>query len=290
MNVRASETVPRGRPAEARGRDFVIFFDEKEGTTPIIRLLNNFSRVEVIRTMGEWEPFDRHACGPIQLSALRRCLDLVFSRTPVAEINELYERTATRPLSTFRGDGSIGFKMRFTPPEGSSRDLFSRLMVDVLKRHDVLVFLAVRQDLLRWALSKYHGDGTGRPGHLQFRLGSGKLARNEIPRMTVDTDRLERTIERCEAIHAEKRRLMAKLQDAGVDVVPVRYEDFLADPAASLVGLMAHLGHEVSDDDARRALARGAFVERVHGDDLSEFFVNAAELESRFGDRFEPWP
>jgi hypothetical protein len=143
---------------------------------------------------------------------------------------------------------------------------------------------------LRWALSKYHGDGTGRPGHLQFRLGSGKLARNEIPRMTVDTDRLERTIERCEAIHAEKRRLMAKLQDAGVDVVPVRYEDFLADPAASLVGLMAHLGHEVSDDDARRALARGAFVERVHGDDLSEFFVNAAELESRFGDRFEPWP
>lgn len=275
--------------SEARGRDFVMFFDEKEGTTPIIRLLDNFPQVEVIRTMGEWEPFDRHASGPMPLSSLRACLDLVFSRTPVEEINELYRRTATRPLSPFRGDGSIGFKMRFTPPEGSSRDLFSRVMLDVLNRHDVLVFLAVRQDLLRWALSKYHGDGTGRAGHIQFRLASGKLARDEIPRITVDSDRLERTIDRCEAIHAEKRKLMRELKQGGLDVVPVRYEDFLADPAACLMDLIAGLGHEVSGDEARAALARGAFVERVHGDDLSEFFVNAEELESRFGDRFQPW-
>jgi hypothetical protein len=275
---------------EARGSDFVMFFDEKEGTTPIIRLLNNFPQVEVIRTMGEWEPFDRHASGPMPLSSLRTCLDLVFSRTPVEEINEIYQRTATRPLSPFRGDGSIGFKMRFTAPAGASEELFARMMLEVLARHDVLVFLAVRQDLLRWALSKYHGDGTGRPGHIQFRLASGKLARNEIPRITVDTDRLERTIERCEAIHAEKRKLMAKLQDAGLDVVPVRYEDFLADPAACLSGLMAALGGEVSEEEAGDALATGAFVERVHGDDLSEFFNNAAELESRFGDRFERWP
>jgi hypothetical protein len=275
---------------ETRGRDFVLFFDEKEGTTPIIRLLDNFPQVEVIRTMGEWEPFDRHATGPMQLSTLRQCLDMVFSRAPVAEINEIYQRTATRALSPFRGDDSIGFKMRFTPPEGASQDHFSRMMLEVLKRHDVLVFLAVRQDLLRWALSKYHGDGTGRPGHIQFRLASGKLARNEIPRITVELDRLERTIDRCEAIHAEKRMLMTKLQDAGLEVVPVRYEDFLADPATSLTGLVARLGHKVPAEEAREALARGAFVERVHGDDLSEFFANAGIIESRFGDRFEPWP
>jgi len=274
---------------DPRGRDFVMFFDEKEGTTPIIRLLNNFPQVEAIRTMGEWEPFDRHASGPIQLSTLRECLDMVFSRASVEDINKVYQRTASRALSPFRGDGSIGFKMRFTGPEGSSEDHFTRMMLDVLIRHDVLVFLAVRQDLLRWALSKYHGDGTGRPGHIQFKLASGKLARDEIPRITVDTDRLERTIDRCEAIHAQKRQLMRKLQDAGLDVVPVRYEDFLADPAACLMGLVASLGHEVSDGEARDALTRGAFVERVHGDDLSEFFVNAAELESQFGDRFEAW-
>jgi hypothetical protein len=267
-----------------------MFFDAKEGTTPIIRLLNNFHQVEVIRAIGEWEPFDRHARGAMPLSSLRRCLDLLFSRAPVEDINEIYTRTATRALSTFRGDGSIGFKMRFKAPEGASNDTFARTMLDVLGRHDVLVLLAVRQDLFRWALSKYHGDGTGRPGHLQFRLGTGRLARNDIPRIAVDAERLERVIERCEAIHAEKRRLMTMMQGAGLDVVPVRYEDFLADPAALLMGLMARLGHQVSEGDARNALARGAFVKRVHGEDLSEFFVNAAELESRFGDRLERWP
>jgi hypothetical protein len=272
-------------------RNFVMLFDEKEGTTPIVRLLNNLSHVDVIRARGEWEPFDRHACGPMPLASLRECLDLVFSGAPVAEINRIYERTATRSLSKFRGDVSVGFKMRFKPPqESESMDRFSAVMVDVLKRHQVLVFLAVRQDLLRWALSKYHGDGTGRPGHIQFRLASGDLARHEIPRIRVDPDALERTIERCEAIHAEKRRLSRELQDAGIDVVPVRYEDFLADPVAFFTRLLAHLGHEVSEAELRDALARGAHVERVHGDNMSEFFVNAAELESRFGDRFEAWP
>jgi hypothetical protein len=268
-----------------------MFFDEKEGTTPIVRLLDNFEQVDVIRAKGEWEPFDRHACGPMPLSSLRECLDLVFSGAPVAEINRIYQRTATRAVSRFRSDRSVGFKMRFKAPQESARqDHFSTVMIDVLKRHHVLVLLAVRQDLLRWALSKYHGDGTGRPGHIQFRVANGDLARHEIPRIKVDPDALGRTIERCHAIHAEKRRLAAELQDAGIDVVPVRYEDFLTDPVAFFRRLVPHLGHEVSEEEVRDALARGAYVERVHGDDLSEFFVNAEELESRFGDRFEAWP
>jgi hypothetical protein len=272
-------------------RDFVMFFDEKEGTTPIVRLLNNFPQVEVIRTWGEWEPFDGHACGPMPLGSLRECIDLVFSRAPLAEINRIYERTGKRSVSEFRSDVSIGFKMRFRPPlESESVDRFSAMMIELLKRHDVLVFLAVRQDLLRWALSKYHGDGTGRPGHIQFRLASGKLPREEIPRITVDPEELERTIERCQAIHAEKRQLASELQGAGIDVVAARYEDFLADAGGFLSELLAHLGHQVSESEVRDALAHGSRIERVHGDDLSEFFVNARELESRFGDRFEAWP
>jgi hypothetical protein len=286
-----------------------MFFDEKEGTTPIVRLMNNFPAVDVIRAMGEWEPFDRHACGAMPLSSLRQCLDLVFSGGSAADINPIYERTATRRVSEFSSDGSVGFKMRFTAPrqpwvppggqfvpgladriESASRSRFSRMMFEVLSRHDVLVLLAVRQDLLRWALSKHHGDGTGRPGHIQFRLASGKLARGEIPRIAVDPDVLERKIERCRAIHAEKRRLMAELQAAGIDVLALRYEDFLADPIGYFTDLLTHLGHAVSEEVVQTALARGARVERVHGDDLSEFFINADELEARFGGCFERWP
>ena len=295
-------------PGRVRGRDFVMFFEEKEGTTPIIRLLNNFRQVEVVRARGEWEPFDQHACGPMRLSALRRCLDLVFSRAPIEEINEIYQQTSSRALSKFDGDCSLGFKMRFKAPlepsisppvqgrprvratsESGSRTQFSRTMIDVLRRHRALVFLAVRQDLLRWALSIYHGDGTGRPGHLQFQLASGKLEREEVPRIRVSPDALEETIEGCRAIHTRKRELAADLRASGLDVVPVRYEDFLADRGALLAELLVHLGYEVGEDEVRDALAQGIRLERVHGDDLSEFFVNAEELESRFGDRFEAW-
>jgi hypothetical protein len=287
-----------------------MFFDEKEGTSPIVRLLDNFAQVEVLHHAGggRWEPFDRHNCGPMRLSSLQKCLDLVFSGSPTAAVNRVYQRTGTGPLAEYRTDCSVGFKMRYRPPrqpwippglpisrrlegriEAASRARFSRAMIDVLKQHDVLVFLAVRQDLLRWALSKYHGDGTRRPGHIQFKLASGELARDQIPRITVDPDALERAIDDCQAIYAAKRRLAAELRDAGLDVVPVRYEDFLAEEVAFFCDLLAHLGHEVPEEEVRRGLARGAGLERVHGDDLSEFFVNAEELESRFGDRFREW-
>jgi hypothetical protein len=295
--------------SDDRARNFVMFFEEKEGTTAIVRLMDNFPQVDVLRARGEWEPFDRHACGPMPTSSLRECLDLIFSGGPAAEVNRIYRRTATRSLTEFRSNPSVGFKMRFKPPrdrsgrpeapdfpqlgtgtDHESRARFARTMIDVLKRHDVLVFLAVRQNLLRWALSKYHGDGTGRPGHIQFRLATGKVARHEISRIHVDPDVLERKIDVCRAIHAGKRRLAAGLRDAGLDVVPVRYEDFLGDQLAFLGELLAHLGQRPSDAELRDAVARGPRIERVHGDDLSEFFLNASELEARFGDRFERWP
>ena len=260
------------------GRNFVVFFEEKEGTTAIVRYLSGFPQVDVVRARGRWEPFDRHTCGTMPLSSLRECLDLVFSRASVADVNRIYKRTATRALSKLRGAPSLGFKMHYQPT-----------IVDVLTRHRVLVFIAARQDVFRWALSKYHGDGTGRRGHLQFRLASGDMARQEIPRITVDPDALEQRIEACEALHGAKRRLAADLRAAGLDVVPLRYEDFVAKRAAFFTDLLAQLGHEPSPEEMHAALARDIRLRRVHGDDLSEFFVNAAELEARFGDRFERW-
>jgi hypothetical protein len=69
----------------------------------------------------------------------------------------------------------------------------------------------------------------------------------------------------------------------------VRYEDFLSDASAFLRALLVQLGHEVTDEEIHEALTRDIRVKRVHGDDLSEFFTNAEELEARFGDAFEPW-
>jgi hypothetical protein len=287
--AQTTETIAREESRAGRGRDFLMPFEEKEGTTAIVRRLHKFPQVDVIRARGEWEPFDRHACGPMSLDTLTECLELIFSGASADAINDVYRRTATRSLSRFDPRRSVGFKMRFKH-EGTRQPEFKEAMIEVLAQHNVLVLMAVRQDLLRWALSKYHGDGTGRPGHLQFQLASGALNRGDIPRISVDPAALERTIGRCRETHVAKRRLASDLRAAGLHVVPVRYEDFLADETAFFRDLLSRLGHEPTERDMQEALSSDIGVQRVHGDDLSEYFVNAEELEARFGDRFEAWP
>lgn len=68
-------------------------------------------------------------------------------------------------------------------------------MIKILRRNDTVVFLAVRQDVFRWGLSKYHGDGTGQPpGHLQFKLARGELQKSEIGKIHVDPERSRRSL------------------------------------------------------------------------------------------------
>ena len=308
MDDLIDQTQPKRGTQTGHARRFVMFFDQKEGTSPVMRLLHRFPGVEILHhPPGRgWEPFDRHNCGPMPLGALIECLDLVFYGASADKANRIYERTAKAPLAGYDTAATVGFKMRFEPPgdprippglgllrrpiEARYRQRFSRAMIDLLRRRQVVVLLAVRQNLMRWALSKYHGDGTGRAGHIQFRLAGGELPREEIPRITVDPVRLERVIADCEAIHEAKERLAQQLQDAGVEVVPVRYEDFLRDQLAFFRRLMDRLDRRLTDEQISEVLDRGIALQRVHGDELSEFFVNADEIEARFGDRVRLWP
>ena len=42
-------------------RDFIIFFEEKKGTSPLVRLLDNYCGISVVHQTENrgWEPFDR---------------------------------------------------------------------------------------------------------------------------------------------------------------------------------------------------------------------------------------
>lgn len=196
-------------------RNFILFFQGKEGTSPFVRIMDNFEHITIIRKVdGGWEPFDKHNCGPMPLHDLEQCLKWIFDKRPIdmVRLNQIYTESAASPLESFDKNGTIGFKMRFVPPRvdlpilrdapvpdklvrslrhmyikyQKSRGKFKRLMFELLKKHEVLVLLAVRQDVLRWALSKYHGDGTGKMGHLQFKLARGELDRADISRIYVD--------------------------------------------------------------------------------------------------------
>jgi hypothetical protein len=290
-------------------KNFIIFFDEKEGTSPLVRLLDNFERISIIHEVGgSWEPFDRHSCGPMPLNSLKTCLNMIFGREPTdfARLNEIYLKTAKKPLKQVKPGVSVGFKMRFVPPapvlpltsafaiwnksvEEITRRQYRRMMFDLLKSNDVTVFLAVRQDLLRWSLSKYHGDGSGNPGHLQFKLARRKASGLDLEPIHVDCSRLETIIRECRKTHKRKQRLMNALRSEGIAAHPLRYEDFLHSREAYFSRLIGLLGIKVSGSDIQKALSKGLHLRKVHPDTISEFVTNHEEVMERIGSPFSAW-
>ena len=305
---------PNPRVADA---NFMLFFDEKEGTSPVVRILDHFAGVSVVRQIEGhgWEPFDSHNCGDMSTDDLRKCLDILFGQRPIdiRLLNDIYTTTARRPLERPSSAGAVGFKMRFSPPRKAPAMVprampaiyrtvspawvkyqttlgkFRRTMFSLIERHHVRVFIAVRQDLFRWALSKYHGDGTGRPGHLQFDLALGVKKRSDISRIVVDENRFARVIAKCESIHRQKRALRASLEARGIPVMPLIYEQFLDEPSVFFADAVRFLGGEPSESEIERALATGSAIERVHSGDVSSYVHNHREISRRFGDRFAAW-
>ena len=294
--------------------NFVMFFDEKEGTTALVSLMSRFPELSVVQleNNGGLEPFDAHACGPMSLHDLENCLDLVFASggADMTELNRIYSKTSERRVGAIGTGQSVGFKMRYRSPWPDRRRLasmgglrrrltktaiayqqfaFSRMMRRVLKRHEVVVLLAVRQDVLRWALSKYHGDGTGNPGHLQFKLANGTIRHEDIGKIRVDCNELAGIINHCRKVHASKRRIQRQLERAGIPVHVVRYESFLSDQIATLEAIFGALELHVSNARIAEIAAQKTKFVKVHSDDISDFVENHEEVTSRFGDQFVEW-
>ena len=60
--------------------NFVILFNGKEGTSPLVRLLANFDKISLVHQVGDkgWEPFEKPRCGPMPTRNLIQCLDYIF--------------------------------------------------------------------------------------------------------------------------------------------------------------------------------------------------------------------
>ncbi len=289
-------------------RHFIIFFIGKEGTSPLIRLLDNFDRVSVLHHEGGGglEPFDRHDCGPMSTRNLKKCLDIVLSGKTIDfdRLNQIYTKTAAKPFAVTGNNCTVGFKMRFTPPGNGLFDTpgfkswkkwaprafrkyrrrsFRRMMLEVLKRNNPVVFFAFRQDLLRWSLSQYHGDGNCRPGHMQFELASGKISKEEIGKIHVDCDRLGEILAKSDKMVARKNRLMKEFRSHGIAAYPLYYEDFLEDKYRYFSRFFEILEIQVSKQEIEAALKKGAYYKKVHPGDISEFVINHQEVMDRFG-------
>lgn len=295
-------------------RNFIIIFDGKEGTSPLVRLLNNFNQISVFHQVNNsgWEPFDKHNSGSMTLKNLEKCLDIIYNKNSIdfQKLNDIYCKTATLPLEETKINGIVGLKMRYNNYRENpfyiksfpywnklirgviknySAISYKHMLFDTFKKNNIVVFFPVRQDLLRWGLSRYHGDGTGKGGHLQFDLASGKISSKQIGKIHVDCNRFNKFILECENLHIQKRKLMKELESKKIEVYPICYENFLNNKQKYFKQIFEYLELNISDDELKKALKDGAYFKKVHSDDISNFVVNHQEVIEKFGNSFRSW-
>ena len=79
------------------------------------------------------------------------------------------------------------------------------------------------------------------------------------------------------------------MQDAGVSVLPLRYEDFLGDRLTFFAGLLGKLDIAIDNRELEERLVQQIRLKRVHGSDISEYVENHREIIDLYGDRFIQW-
>lgn len=300
---------------------FVIFFTEKEGTCALVRLLDKLQQVSILRQDSgkewqAWEPFDTHGSGALTFGTLEYCLDQLFTYKEIdfSKLNNIYSKKSKYKLLTVKPTEALGFKMRFTATcnpfyvhtgelahakiyNRCTQKMFSHVMAkpfksmmfNLLSKNNVTVFFAVRQDLLRWGLSKYRSDYYKGPKHLQFDLARGIISPNDIIKMTVDCGKLEKIIRQCENVHRKRVTLMAEMQQRGITVIPLRYEDFLLDKHDYLRRFSDSLALSVTDGQIQKAVSSKPYFIKVNSNHISDIVTNYQEVERMFKDRFFSW-
>jgi hypothetical protein len=132
-------------------------------------------------------------------------------------------------------------------------------------------------------LSKYHGDGTGKDGHLQFDIAYARLKRSEVPAIEVDPVRFQSVLDNRRGLIDEKLRLIHKMEGLGIRTHAVVYEDFMTDAHAFFHKLFDAIDHPVTDEEISAVMEKGTVFKKVHSDNISEFVINHEAIEKQFG-------
>jgi hypothetical protein len=259
--------------------NFIIFNTEKEGSCALVMTLDNFEKVNIISDY--IEPFDRHmfigkhgvSGKDIAKEDFLKCLSIIYdsSNNYLEELNLVYSQYNNQCKFKFSKDKSHGFKMR-------QRQQWKSGIFSILKKFDVTAFVLIRQDVFRWALSKYHGDGKGGKGHLQFE--GVNIA--ELPKIEVSWRSLKKKIKKCERRIENQKRLLQDLQTFGVEAIPLYYEDFCNNKIDYFKQLLRRLDITITDSDIMQAIRKDCHYKKVHPDDISEFVENHEEISKKF--------
>jgi len=258
-------------------KNFIIIFSEKSGSSPIIKTLDNF---ESINTVG-FEPFEQYQFVKegygknISLKDFRKCLDIIFSpeenKDHCDRLNGVLSKYREKENIYFSKKKCFGFKMRL------KRKDYMKEVYDSIKRRSNVIFFLIRKDIFRWALSKYHGDGTGKEGHMQFDLADNKIDIKNIPKLKVEYKKLMDLIRKCERDNGKKIAELKRLRKKGIRAYPIYYEDFCNKKFEFFKSILQKLEIYISDEEINEALKRDLHFKKVHSNDIRDFVINPQE-------------
>lgn len=242
-------------------KNFVIFFDGCEGSTAIITHLKQFANIDII-----WfEPFDNcHLKKKLIGKDLNNMFNLVYNNNKfgyMAKINQIYSNYSDKELNNFDKDKSIGFKMRMRN--------FGDIK-NILKNNDVVVFILMRKNILKWAISLY-GSNT-----LQFKLVKKEIDKN--PPMTINFDTLKEKIDLCNKNIEKKYDMFKNIRKEGIETHFIYYEDYCDNKAVFLNSIIKKLNIHMHIESVKNIAEKNIYFQKVHDNDLSKFVTNYDEL------------
>ena len=275
----------------------------------MLQNLNLFNDVSVVHQSDGrgWEPFEHHNCGNANISVIVNCMNAMFTRDS-AQLKCAkgdYDQLARQSMEINIEKQAVGFKMRFRAPRNFfpktksitcnrafsyiSRIFFNRHFRDnvteCLIENNVKVFFIVRQDVMRWALSKYIGRGDGRIGHRQFT----KHRTLDVEPKPINPYRLSKIVTKCLRIHSYRKKEFKRLQSLGIDCHVLTYESFQKDKTAFYDSFLKKLHIEASIESIDNVLVGGVGPTKVHSDSLHHFVNNHEEISKKFGSFYESW-
>ena len=258
-------------------KNFIIFFTEKEGSSPIIETLMKFDKIDIIG----FEPFDTYVFTEKEFGGLGKdikkedfaeCLDLIYKNDHdpdyYQKLINIYSKYNTEiKLNNFNKlENSIGLKIRLRNNE---------LIFDKLKKYHVVTFVLIRQNVLRWALSKYVNK------HLQFEFDRDGDKNNDI-KMRFDCRRLQIHIQECEEALKDKKTLLTELKKYGIEFYPLYYEEFCHNKLDYFQNLLEKLDIKYSREAIEMTINQELLFKKVHSDNIREFVINYDEVYKTF--------
>jgi hypothetical protein len=248
-------------------RNFVIVYYGCEGSSPLVAMLKKHPQIQIpvfehLDLPNFSQQFDRNQAADI--------IDSVLSTgtyPPAHEVIEARDRGSPRP------ERSVGFKWRAFSAPG---------VVEALLRNRAVVFMLMRRNVLRRALSEYYSAEYLRRPHPQFEIATlspdarrERIAELRNRHFAADVRSVKHLIASTTRHKAAQRRSVCKpLLRAGGIVQPIFYEDLLDDSLGFLNSILDALGCDKFDASPTTQF------DKVNRDRIEDQVSNLAEIEA----------